>query len=80
MKLTVPDVGEVILSPTGAQVLADVLAAERGDRYSVMPSEVHPAARSRLLHQGLVHWPIAALQLTPQGRRVAYAVEKGATE
>lgn len=78
MKLNVDGIGEVILSPTGAQALAEMLEADRAGQL-VSIHRIHPATRSRLHGQGFIaNWmsgPADRVTLTPEGYRVAEALD-----
>ncbi len=67
-------VGDVVVTPTGAQVLHEILRHERGERGPVVVDEIHPATRQRLIHTGLVVCTSRRhdVELTGLGWRVAY--------
>lgn len=65
----------VVVTPSGAVVLAEILRHERGERGPVHTDEIHPATLNRLIGTALVvdTSPRLGLELTGLGWRVAYA-------
>lgn len=72
---------EVAVSPTGARVLAELAAHDRGDRDAPRPDEFHPAALASLVgrHMAAQHESRrlgrSYVHLTPYGRQVHQAIE-----
>lgn len=73
----VPEVGQVVVTPTGRRVLLALLAFERGGP-GVSVMDVHPAARAGMYGAGLVRAvgpALDRLELTDRGRLVASWLE-----
>lgn len=71
-KVTIPDVGEVVITPTGRQLLAELLDTAR--RSGIFAKDrAHPSTRQVLQSQGLISWGRFpdSIVLTPAGLAAA---------
>lgn len=69
---------DVVVTPTGARVLHEILRHERGERAPVVVDEIHPATLQRLIHTGLMVATSRShgVELTGLGWRVAHHGEE----